>query len=201
MAPAGRLRRRPHRPDRPGESGHHRDRPACSGKVQWVGMIPAARRRPAKPRIVAVVEQKKWVKNEDGNASRSRYSIVDDPALGKTYDPDARSEIPEMPCSAADAFLLDRKHRLWLVADNGEWGGWCSYVDLDAGKVHSVPGRDDFGPTGPNRLVRRLRLHRAARRPGLGLRRHRRTWTAVEGFIWRVDRGKAEELYRLDNGR
>jgi hypothetical protein len=40
----------------------------------------------------------------------------------------------------ATAFLLDRKHRLWLGADHSEWDGWCSYVDLETGKVQTVLG-------------------------------------------------------------
>lgn len=33
------------------------------------------------------------------------------------------------------AFYLDRSHRLWIGADNGEWGGWCRVLDLKTGRL------------------------------------------------------------------
>jgi hypothetical protein len=39
----------------------------------------------------------------------------------------------------ASAFLLDRRDRLWLGRDTGEWGGWCGYVDAPDGRFVQVP--------------------------------------------------------------
>ena len=114
------------------------------GKPQWVGTIrlTGPRRRGRLPRETAARRRgraDRSGRSEEGR-ERAEYevpcSVVHDLGSGKTYplDPGESSD------RRATAFLLDRKHRLWLGADNGEWGGWCSYVDLKAGKVHSVPG-------------------------------------------------------------
>jgi hypothetical protein len=166
------------------------------GKVQWVGMMPRVAGRPAKARVIAVVERTKWVKNDEGERVEVPFSVVHDSASGRSYAPDARSEIPDG--LRASAFLLDRKNRLWLGADNGEWGGWCSSVDLEAGEIHSVPAAiDDRGrPSGWRGVV------------GFTELRDGQVWAfgglthmgSTEGFIWRVDRGKAEALHGLNNG-
>ncbi len=154
------------------------------GKVQWVGTTGVAG-RPAKPRVVSVVEAMKWVKNDEGERVEVPYSLVHDPDSGKTYDPEARSEIPAG--RSATAFLLDSKHRLWLGADNGEWGGWCSCVDLDRGRVHPVAGFNVFGFI----ELRDGQVWAFGGSDHLGV---------ASGFIARVDTGKAQSLHRLDNG-
>ncbi len=157
-----------------------------SGKVQWVGMIPGVAGGPARSRVVAVVERTKWVKDEEGNRAQVPYSIVEDPALGKTYDPDARNDLPDE--LRATAFLLDRKHRFWLGADIGEWGGWWAHVDLDTGQVvraqESRYGIEGFSELHDGQVWAFGGLIHG------GLR---------SGFILRVDAGHAETLYSLDN--
>jgi hypothetical protein len=69
------------------------------GKVQWVGTIPAGAGQAAKPRLVAVVEQTR--------------PVVHDLGTGKTFSIDPAGGRP----ASATAFLLDRRHRLWLGAD------------------------------------------------------------------------------------
>ncbi len=159
------------------------------GKPQWIGFAAGGQQAPG--RLVAVVEQSRWVE-EDGQRWREKYSAVLNLATGQAY---ATSRL-------ATTFLLDSKHRLWLGGDRGEWGGWCSYVDLDAGKLSSIRGI--------RRVVKDLDLD-------LG-----EVWDGVYGFVelqdgqvWayggvshmgfneafvrRVDEGKAEELFRSDN--
>ena len=147
------------------------------GQPQWVEAVPVAagQGQAGKSRLVAVF-------------GPFRKSIVQDLGSGKTYDLGAR----------ATAFLLDHKGRLWLGADDGEWGGQCSYVDLTAGQVHSVDGPKPKGPRGGNLW------------PGIyGFTELRdgQVWAyggtmhmgGTQGFICRVNRGKAESLYALDN--
>jgi hypothetical protein len=39
----------------------------------------------------------------------------------------------------ATAFLIDRRHRLWLGSDHGEFGGSVQMVRLDSGRVQDIP--------------------------------------------------------------
>ncbi len=96
---------------------------------------------------------------------------------------------------AASAFLLDSKGRLWIGADNGERGGWCSCFDTRTGRLRSIPG---------------LQIYQMSQqRSWLGICGFTelddgQVWafggtihfTQSEGFIWRVDQGTAEQLYR-----
>jgi hypothetical protein len=168
-----------------------------TGKVQWVGVITAGAGagQPARPRLVAVVVQEKPF-DYKGKTYQVPCSVVHEVGSSKTYDVYPTSEYPSN--LSASAFLLDSKHRLWLGADRGEWGGWCCYVDLDAGKIHSILGLKVY-ETWPRELW--LGVF------GFAELRDGQVWAhggtthmgSTEGFIWRVDRGKAEELYRLDN--
>jgi hypothetical protein len=116
--------------------------------------------------------------------------------VGKTYVIDPKSEYPSD--LRATAFLLDCKHRLWLGADNGEWGGWCDCVDLDAGQVRSIAGQRIYEHT--TQLLW-LGVY------GFTELRDGQVWAyggsmhmgMTDGFIWRVDQGKSEKLYMLDN--
>ena len=67
------------------------------------------------------------------------WAVVHDTGSGKTYEVVVKDD-PGGPRHAS-AFVLDRKDRLWLGADRGEWGGWCFSVDLDAGRLVQIPGR------------------------------------------------------------
>ncbi len=151
-----------------------------SGAVAWVGVTTAVAADGAKkPRIIAVVAKPRLVVHDLGN--------------GKTHVVDTEPAHP-------DAFLLDRKGRLWLGWDSGEWGGSCLFVDLASGQVHDIPSP----------------------RPKVAAAERGQTWEGVygfaelhnsqvwafggtmhmggaSGFICRVDRGEAEELYYRDN--
>jgi hypothetical protein len=167
-----------------------------TGKVRWVGVTSAGAGRPGKPRLVAVVEQVKEGKDDQGERFEIPFSIVHDLGASNSYIIEPKGE--DLPDLSAMAFLLDRKNRLWLGGDVGEWGGWCSYVDLDAGQAHSVPA---------------AMIKDRGRRPwwrgihGFTEMRDGQVWAygglihmgGREGFIWRVDSGKAEELYQRHN--
>ena len=43
-----------------------------------------------------------------------------------------------VPWNGGGAYLLDHSGRLWMGADNGEWGGSCGYMNLRTGKYHRV---------------------------------------------------------------
>jgi hypothetical protein len=158
------------------------------GKPQWIGFAAGDERGPGG--LVAVYERPRWVE-QDGQRWRQPCSIVRDLASGREVAADG----------LATAFLLDSRRRLWLGADRGEWGGWCSCVDLGAGTLRAVPGI--------RRIIKELGIDQGE------------VWDGVYGFIelpdgpvWayggvlhmgfgdaflrRVDAGKAEELYRSE---
>ena len=188
------------------------------GEVQWVGTTTAGAGQPAKPRIVAVVERKKEFEMTQAAATAFRpsrdavvekkkvveiksrkyqvpCSVVIDLGSGKTMRPIPGASVlptssPPPSCSTA------KDGSGW--AHNGEWGGWCSYVDPVAGQVHSVPGKiDDLAPEPSWPGVYGFTELRDGQVWAHGGTMH---MGSVEGFIWRVHRGKAEELYGLDNG-
>src|SRR5262249_43539738 len=41
-----------------------------------------------------------------------------------------------------NALLIDRKGRLWLGRDSGEWGGSCAMLDLQSGKASLLDAPD-----------------------------------------------------------
>ncbi len=164
-----------------------------AGRLQWAGTMAAAPGPQPNSRLVAVFEQSKKVEIR-GRKYDVPYSVVGDVASGKTYVVEPRSEYPSD--LRATAFLLDQKHRLWLGADNGEWGGWCYCVDLDAGQIRSVAGQRIYQHT-PE-----LNWHGVY---GFTELRDGQVWAyggfehfSTEGFVWRVDGGKSEELYRSE---
>ncbi len=147
-----------------------------TGEVAWVGVTSAVAGE--KPRIVTVLVKPRLA--------------VHDLGKGKTY------ELPKL-LGRPGAFLLDRKGRLWLGADNGEWAGWCVSVDLTTGQVHQIlppgaggeAGRDAFWDG----------VYGFAEMPDGQIWAHGGTMHmgGVSGFICRVDRGRAEDLYHRDN--
>ncbi len=164
------------------------------GKLQWVGTIAAAPGQPARQRLIAVYEQIK--KSEiRGRTYGVPYSVVRDAASGKSYPIDPKSDYPSD--LRATAFLLDRKHRVWLGAENGEWGGWCECVDLDAGQVRTIAGQRIYQHT-PE-----LKWDGVY---GFSELRDGQVWAyggtmhfSSDAFIWRIDRGRSEQLYRAEN--
>jgi len=59
--------------------------------------------------------------------------------LGNNSPTSTRHQVPAtIRRSGISAFLLDRKSRLWLGKDMGEWGGWCGLLDLSSGKAVAV---------------------------------------------------------------
>jgi hypothetical protein len=145
-----------------------------TGELAWVGATTGGAAE--KPRIIAVVLKPRLA--------------VHDLGAGKTYDLGGRLGRP-------GAFLLDRQNRLWLGADNGEWAGWCVHVDLATGQVQDVPGLKFYKNSGPTWLgvYGFAELHDGQVWAYGGIMH----MGSTEGFIGRVDRGKAEELYRRDN--
>ena len=110
-----------------------------SGEPRWVEALAADGPRPAKARLVAVVMRNRPAER-NGQRFQLRDCVVQDLGRGKDYLLDMIKV--NGPDRGPVAFLLDRKRRLWLGADNGEWGGWCAYVDLGEQKVQVVPGPD-----------------------------------------------------------
>ncbi len=85
---------------------------------RWIGWLPAIGNRPAGPVAVSGLTK----------------STVHDLATQKTFTVDHK----------ATTFLLDTAGRLWLGADNGEWAGRVTRVDLAKGtlaKIEPPPSR------------------------------------------------------------
>jgi hypothetical protein len=170
------------------ESLQPSDLAKLSGKPQWIeerGGKPAGG---TGPKILAVVEQTKWIEHE-GRRYPMHYSVIQDMATGKSIP------LEEL----ATAFLLDRSGSLWLGADEGEWGGWCSVYDSKTGTLRSIPGRTIY-------------KHEPDKEFWLGVfgffeQHDGQVWAhggithmgSTNGYIWRGDRGRAEEVYYLDN--
>ena len=92
---------------------------------QWVGWRAAAEKRPAG--LVAVTTQSQLVER-DGTRVSVPVSAVHDFAKQTALVLDHK----------ATTFLLDRAGRLWLGADNGEWGGWVARVDTSNGSAVEI---------------------------------------------------------------
>ncbi len=159
-----------------------------AGTPQWIEERIAEPARGTGPKILAVVEKSKWVERE-GYRGPVPCSIIQDMASGKTVSLEQR----------ATAFQQDSKGRLWLGADNGEWGGWCSVFDPSTGTLRSISGRKIFE-------------HDPDKEYWLGVFgffecHDGQVWAhggtthmgSTNGYVWRVDQGRAEELYFLDN--
>jgi hypothetical protein len=104
-------------------------------------------------------------------------------------------KVPPPPISNAklSAFLLDRKSRLWLGKDMGEWGGWCGSLDVSAGPAGRVEALKDASPEGVYGFVELPDGQVWA----FGGMMH----FLSSGFIARVDRGKWEVLGSYEGDR
>ncbi|WP_422927284.1 hypothetical protein [Singulisphaera sp. PoT] len=105
---------------------------------QWLGWCGPREGRPAG--LVAVTERRRIVKTEKGTRN-PRHSVVHDLAVDRTIELD----------DLMTTFLIDRDGRLWLGADNGEWGGLVSRIDLVKGTPSKLepppslkPGRKPY---------------------------------------------------------
>ena len=154
------------------------------GRPQWVAEIRGA--LPGRPRMSVLA-----VSDVSGSKpSPARINQLPRSLIYSTAE-ESRHVLP----TRASAFLLDSTGRLWVGADNGEWGGWCSCFDTQTGRLSSIPGLRIF----QNSQQRFWRGVFGFAEVGDG-----EVWafggvihfTQSEGFIWRVDRGTAEELYR-----
>jgi hypothetical protein len=164
-----------------------------SGKPRWVEAVADDAGPSAKTRLVAVVEQTRPVER-NGRQFQAAIEVVQDLGSGKTYALDFKK--PDGPDRGPVAFLVDSRRRLWLGADNGEWGGWCCYVDFKEGKVQTVPGPEIDEDT---RNQYWLGIY------GFTELRDGQIWAyggmlhmGSDGFIGRVDRGRCEGLFRFD---
>jgi hypothetical protein len=102
--------------------------------LQWVGWAAAGANRPAGP-VVVTKETRAW--EQGGKRIDVACSMVHDLAAGKVFS--VKDEGPlHFRDDLATRFLLDRAGRIWLGDDNGEWGGWVTYVDLNKGTVADI---------------------------------------------------------------
>jgi hypothetical protein len=101
--------------------------------AHWVGWASATGNRAAG--LLAATRQAKPVER-DGHRWQEPFTIVHDLATGKTMAAE----------TVVSAFLLDRAGRLWLGADNGEWGGRVSWVDLSKGRSRKSSRRRPASP-------------------------------------------------------
>jgi hypothetical protein len=92
---------------------------------RWIGWGRAVGGRPAG--LVVVTRPTKLVE-DNGRHWDQPYSVVHDLATGKTFSLERE----------ATTFLLDDAGRVWLGADNGEWGGRLTRVDLARGTITAI---------------------------------------------------------------
>jgi hypothetical protein len=154
------------------------------GKPQWIGFVAGAGEKPGG--IIAVLERMKPAEDA-ANRPPVRFSVVHDTGSGKDIAIDRY----------ATAILLDSKRRVWLGGDMGEWGGWCSCVDLATGEARKIDGTEP-GPQGLpwwSGIYGFVQLHDG------------QVWAhggtmhmgVSSAFICRVDGAKTVELMRGDN--
>ncbi len=152
--------------------------------------------------LVAAVERRTWFER-NGYRNFGKSTTIHDLVTAKTYqvmrrtNPDPQGKTREYAGYATISFL-DSKRRLWLGADEGEWGGWCYRIDLDAGQVSEVEGikeRSDEPGNGWDGIYGfaelpdgRVLAHGGTMHMGF-----------TEGFLRRVDGPKVEELYKYGN--
>ncbi|HEY2158013.1 MAG TPA: hypothetical protein VGH33_20460, partial [Isosphaeraceae bacterium] len=162
-------------------------------RVRWVGASTSGDGRTG---LVALVDQ-------HGSNVYVRWSVVHDLVTGKTYEvkrrsfPDDQGKTREYAAHAT-AFFIDSKRRAWLGADQGELGGWCYRIDLDAGRVSEIAGikeRPDEPGDGWDGVYGFAELP-DGRVWAHGGTMHMGT---TEGFLRRVDGPKVEELYKYGN--
>jgi hypothetical protein len=91
----------------------------------WLGWCGAVGARPAG--MVALTRKEKLVER-DGERWNEPYQVVNDLATGRSLSLD----------HVVTTALCDRSGRLWLGADNGEWGGHVSSIDLGKGVVSAI---------------------------------------------------------------
>ena len=65
---------------------------------------------------------------------------VVDLASGRTW----KASHNESTGGEPTTFLLDRRDRLWLGTDHGEWGGRLEVIDLQAGQARNVASREGW---------------------------------------------------------
>ena len=160
-----------------------------AGTPRWIVSSPSP---PALGNNVLAVFEPAENLVEGGVERTATVSWVSDFGSDRTY------KLTERVTSA----FLDRKRTLWLAGDRGEWGGWCSYVDLDRGSVRTVnaaPKRE--GPEGPPSLAGGLTVSWRRQPARSGYLVECRTWDRTRRL--RVPRRSpqrgTEELYRHDN--
>jgi streptogramin lyase len=108
--------------------------------------------------------------------------------LGSEQPSSEKHKVPfSLSRTGISTFFLDRKARLWLGKDGGEWGGWCGSIDVHAGKASKVESLKDSHPDGVYGFVELPdgQIWAYGGMMHLGL---------TTGFIARVDRGKLEQL-------
>lgn len=96
---------------------------------------------------------------------------------------------PDAFNSEIGAYLLDRKSRLWLAKDGGEWGGWCGSLDLAAANASPVVALMSNSRAGVYGFVELPDGQVWAYGGVVHI-------SLSRGFIARVDRGKLEMLGR-----
>lgn len=91
---------------------------SVSGSVRWIGRRPAGWVVAFEPFAAKTQTKARW-----------RNTVVSDLATRKLY---------ELKDLWPSVFMLDRKGRLWIGEDRGEWGGSTHRLDLATGKLNRV---------------------------------------------------------------
>jgi hypothetical protein len=124
---------------RPGRGAGESSPARLPGNLQWVGTTTASAGQPAKPRLVAVVEQKKWVKNDEGEGG---LLLATDRGLRTFAIEGGRIATPPLDAGGRPVSHLvrDGRGRLWLGGEG------LAVLDGDAKTLHPldelpIPGR------------------------------------------------------------
>jgi hypothetical protein len=119
---------------------------SLKGKIAWIG---TGKSNPnSNGKIVVVVDKSPDVLPWPGEADKAYESRSRDAAI-KVLNPyqvvileNGKTSSLLFPSFShfpfPGYFMLDSQNRLWLGADNGEWGGECAYMNLHTGRIHKI---------------------------------------------------------------
>src|ERR1700674_748129 len=127
----------------------HRPVFATKGRIAWLSsrVGPGGQGRV----IIAIVDnsfavwaRRRETSNKPGGKLARREKAENQPYFIAVYDQGTQRFLTlssETGMLFPNFFLVDESNRLWMGTDLGEWGGFCSYMDLRTGKVRALKAK------------------------------------------------------------